>query len=123
MKIRVTKNDILMGESVKHLDRSQNCPISQACKRHLFEWGEFIRTLRTEITFASDNYTHYHSISLPPEATLFIDRFDDRFDERIDRDMPLLPFEFDINSEKIEKPVKITLDEPTEPLECELVKV
>lgn len=108
MKIRVTDNDILKAERVRHLDRSENCPISQACKRQLFEWGEHIRTCRTEIMFRNGRVDHF--IKLPPEATFFIDKFDRSFLET----EPVLPFEFKIESEEIEKPVKIDLGEPTE---------
>ena len=116
MKIRVTEDDITRARVLRKGDRqiTEICPIALACKRQLFEWVEHVRVGVDTINFKSGNSRDY--IVLPEKAKRFIEIFDQL-------DMPVSPFEFNINSEEIEKPVKITLDEPTEPLECELVKV
>ena len=125
MKIRVTEDDIFKAVEARKkitLDErpmfekgliSEICPIALACQRQLFEWAENIRVGDTTISCRIGGGLEY--VRLPNEAQWFVTRFDNN--------EPVGAFDFDIESKRIEKPVKITLDEPTEPLECELVKV
>ena len=118
MKIRVTQKDIDKAKEIRGSGENEPlttiCPVAQACRRQLFEWVDNVYVEKRMVRFRVNNKYGW-CCSLPYKVKIFIEEFDlHHFVE---------PFEFELDTTEIEKPVKITLDEPTEPLECELVKV